>query len=332
MAASAAAFVYYLYLQRGPKEKRRRQLAILRCRLRNFWARKRRWISGVDAMLGKDKTKRLMHMAVKINSTPKDRELGQRDSSWDRIEKKIISNRESSTTSLYPSAWAKSRRFTRHLDSRIPKITFYRDSAIWCPFCEMVWLYLEELQIPYDVEKPTGLYAYGDMDETYARRAPELIVPAIQIDEGPVVTNAYRILLDILEKDDRIPGSLMPSPDTRLRFEAMEMLHAHVDALDLFMKFTGLTSAGSGSFTSKIRWYLQCIRFVPGHLDLKEGYLRQCMEGITDLLERHKGPYFLGDIFSIVDVVYAPLIERMVALSRRLVPDGKYNIYENVEW
>jgi len=112
----------------------------------------------------------------------------------------------------------------------------------------------------------------------------------------------------------------------------MEMLHAHVDALDLFMKFTGLTSAGSGSFTSKIRWYLQCIRFVPGHLDLKEGYLRQCMEGITDLLERHKGPYFLGDIFSIVDVVYAPLIERMVALSRRLVPDGKYNIYENVEW
>ena len=33
-----------------------------------------------------------------------------------------------------------------------PRVTFYRDSASWCPYCQKVWLVLEEKRIPYKVK------------------------------------------------------------------------------------------------------------------------------------------------------------------------------------
>ena len=32
-----------------------------------------------------------------------------------------------------------------------PEVTLYRDTAGWCPYCQKVWLLLEEKQIPYKV-------------------------------------------------------------------------------------------------------------------------------------------------------------------------------------
>ncbi|KAK3265959.1 hypothetical protein CYMTET_25391, partial [Cymbomonas tetramitiformis] len=33
------------------------------------------------------------------------------------------------------------------------RVVFYRDTNAWCPFCERVWLALEEKQIDYDSER-----------------------------------------------------------------------------------------------------------------------------------------------------------------------------------
>ena len=55
---------------------------------------------------------------------------------------------------------------TAHTDSKIrlfgttgePRITFYRDTAGWCPYCQKVWILLEEKNIPYKVEKINMVY------------------------------------------------------------------------------------------------------------------------------------------------------------------------------
>lgn len=38
-------------------------------------------------------------------------------------------------------------------ESFVPEVTLYRDSAAWCPYCEKVWLQLEEKRIPYNLVK-----------------------------------------------------------------------------------------------------------------------------------------------------------------------------------
>lgn len=36
----------------------------------------------------------------------------------------------------------------------------YRDHAAWCPYCQKVWLQLEEKRIPYVIEK-INMRCYG---------------------------------------------------------------------------------------------------------------------------------------------------------------------------
>lgn len=33
------------------------------------------------------------------------------------------------------------------------RVTLYRDNHAWCPYCQKVWLWLEEKGIPYQVKK-----------------------------------------------------------------------------------------------------------------------------------------------------------------------------------
>jgi len=40
------------------------------------------------------------------------------------------------------------------------RVTFYRDHASWCPYCQKVWFALEEKRIPYRVEK-VNMSCYG---------------------------------------------------------------------------------------------------------------------------------------------------------------------------
>jgi len=37
--------------------------------------------------------------------------------------------------------------------SEAPKVVLYRDHAAWCPYCQKIWLQLEEKRIPYTVQK-----------------------------------------------------------------------------------------------------------------------------------------------------------------------------------
>jgi len=43
------------------------------------------------------------------------------------------------------------------------RVTLYRDNHAWCPYCQKVWLWLEEKQIPYRIEKVT-MFCYGQKE------------------------------------------------------------------------------------------------------------------------------------------------------------------------
>ena len=54
-------------------------------------------------------------------------------------------------------------------DQKPTRVTFYRDSAAWCPYCQKLWMLLEEKQINYDVDDDHGRRRAGGWDHA-ARR------------------------------------------------------------------------------------------------------------------------------------------------------------------
>ena len=77
-----------------------------------------------------------------------------------------------------------------------PRITFYRDTAAWCPYCQKVWILLEEKKIPYKVEK-INMRSYGDKPADFLRMVPGGLLPAIVIDNKRVQTESLEIMLNL---------------------------------------------------------------------------------------------------------------------------------------
>jgi glutathione S-transferase len=86
-------------------------------------------------------------------------------------------------------------------------VLLYRDTNAWCPFCERVWLALEEKGIDYD----TMFIDLRDKPDWFKQMVPTALVPAAQID-GELVWESLDILLK-LEEVFPTPA-LLPSPGT----------------------------------------------------------------------------------------------------------------------
>lgn len=101
---------------------------------------------------------------------------------------------ESETKGYGPSNHRASVRLFDEGPDYQPEVVLYRDSAAWCPYCEKVWLQLEEKRIPYRVEK-SPLRCYGEKTVEHLRVNPRGMLPVAIIRSIYIRTLTLRLTL-----------------------------------------------------------------------------------------------------------------------------------------
>ncbi len=165
------------------------------------------------------------------------------------------------------------------------RVTLYRDHHAWCPYCQKIWLWLEEKQIPYRIEKVT-MFCYGEKESWYKRKVPSGMLPAVELN-GRLITESDDILIAL----EQVFGSLykgMKDPDV------MPLRHLE---RSLFRAWCAWLCYPSSSVE-------------------KDQRDREQFKGVVAQVEaalgQTSGAYFL-DQFSTVDVIFTPYVERMNA-------------------
>ena len=165
------------------------------------------------------------------------------------------------------------------------RVTLFRDNHAWCPYCQKVWLWLEEMQIPYRIQKVT-MFCYGKKESWYKRKVPSGMLPAIELD-GQIITESDDILLAL----ERVFGVLY-----------LGMENSRVLPLRRLERLL---------FRAWCAWL--CYRAIfPGQ---EKGNRRQFIETVAiieEALASTPGAYFLEQ-FSTADVIFTPYVERMNA-------------------
>jgi len=165
------------------------------------------------------------------------------------------------------------------------RVTLYRDNHAWCPYCQKIWLWLEEQRIPYRIEKVT-MFCYGDKERWYKRIVPSGMLPAVELD-GRVITESDEILV-ALERAFRPLGVSLLDP-VALPLRQLERL--------LFRAWCSWLCYPNRSSRDEHHSRAQFV---------------EAVAAVETALSRTESPYFLED-FSAIDVIFTPYVERMNA-------------------
>jgi glutathione S-transferase len=165
------------------------------------------------------------------------------------------------------------------------RVNLYRDHHAWCPYCQKVWLWLEEKQIPYRIEKVT-MFCYGEKESWYKRKVPSGMLPAVELD-GRIITESDDILI-ALEQAFGSLGLGMKDPNV-FRLRQLERL--------LFRAWCNWLCRPSNSAVAE------------------QSNRQQFTEAVAIIgaeLGKTPGAYFLEQ-FGTADVIFTPYVERMNA-------------------
>jgi len=201
--------------------------------------------------------------------------------SWTELE--ALANFEIDTVNGLTNAQARLRLFGRH-ESEV-RVTLYRDNHAWCPYCQKIWLWLEEKQIPYRIEKVT-MFCYGEKESWYKRKVPSGMLPAIELD-GRIITESDDILI------------------------ALEQVYA---PLGLSMKHPTvlpLRQLERRLFREWCAWLCYPPSSIRHEQDNRARFTSMVAK-VEAALGATPSPYFL-DEFGTVDVIFTPYVERMNA-------------------
>jgi glutathione S-transferase len=165
------------------------------------------------------------------------------------------------------------------------RVTLYRDNHAWCPYCQKIWLWLEEKQIPYRIEKVT-MFCYGEKESWYKRKVPSGMLPAVELD-GRIITESDDILIALEQAFGNLVYSITDPVVIPLR--QLERL----------------------LFRAWCNWLCR-----PANSAREEQYNRSQFVSVVAMVEKAlgstTGSYFL-DEFSAADVIFTPYVERMNA-------------------
>jgi glutathione S-transferase len=175
-------------------------------------------------------------------------------------------------------------RLFGHSESDV-RVILYRDHHAWCPYCQKVWLWLEEKQIPYRIAKVT-MFCYGEKESWYQRKVPSGMLPALELD-GRIITESDDILL-ALEREFQPLVWSMEDP-TVIPLRRLERL----------------------LFRAWCSW-LCYPRRSPRDDQFHQEKFTSVVAQVEAALAATPGPYFLSE-FSTVDVIFTPYVERMNA-------------------
>jgi len=170
-----------------------------------------------------------------------------------------------------------------------PRVTLYRDTAAWCPYCEKVWLTLEEKRVPYTIEK-VNMNCYGEKPPWFWAMQPSGGIPVAKVD-GQVIRESNDIIMAVERAFPEHP--LLPSEDSEP--EASDRVRP-------------LLTLERELFSAWFRWLTSSQSDGAQRLNF-ENLLRR----VDGELGIGGGPYFLGAELSLVDCMFAPFLERMAA-------------------
>lgn len=109
------------------------------------------------------------------------------------------------------------------------RIVFYRDHALWCPYCHKVQMLIEAKRIPYMVKK-VNMSCYGKKPIEFLRKVPSGLLPVIELD-GKVITESMDIMFLIEETFQNPYKATIPVDDN----EMMQAFHRFVRLERVFM-------------------------------------------------------------------------------------------------
>ncbi|NET08866.1 MAG: glutathione S-transferase family protein [Merismopedia sp. SIO2A8] len=165
------------------------------------------------------------------------------------------------------------------------QVTLYRDNHAWCPYCQKVWLWLEEKRIPYRIEKVT-MFCYGKKEAWYKRKVPSGMLPALEL-KGQLITESDDILMAL----EQVYGPL-----------GLGMTDPAVIPLRQLERLL---------FRAWCTWLCYPNRSPKQEQNSRDQF-KTVVAMVEDALEQTPGSYFL-DEFSTADVIFTPYVERMNA-------------------
>lgn len=181
-------------------------------------------------------------------------------------------------------------------------VLLYRDTTGWCPFCERVWLALEEKGVEYD----TVLINLRSKPEWYKSMVPTALVPAAQIN-GELVYESKEILLKL---EASFPERPLLPVDEAGRATAMELM----DLADEFSKmgYEFLSGREMGAPRSNGNGAPAAPADAAKMQELRSAFEAAAMQ-LDSKLAEHGGPFWMGQEMGMVDIMFAPSLERLGA-------------------